>query len=88
MTTTIEIDAEVLYQQHQRLIGITDLLEDLIAETGLQEGEMLARIKTLTEQALEQVEEILDSEASRVAMEDVRAHGAVPWEEIDEEFRP
>lgn len=88
MAVMVQIDAEVLYQQHQLILGIEERLEDLLREAGPAERQVAEALRTLTQRMLDQIEDVLDSQASRAAMEDVRVHGAMPWEEVEAELGP
>jgi predicted transcriptional regulator len=86
MGMKVQIDIEALYEQHERLLSIEEQVADILREASLTERGVAEQIQSLAEQMLEQIEDVLDSEASRAAMEDVRLQGAVPWDEVEAEL--
>lgn len=83
MSLMVQIDIEPLYEHHVQLLRIVERLEDLSQEAGPAEREVAETLRTLAQRMLDQIEDVLDSEESRAAMEDVRLHGAIPWEEVE-----
>lgn len=86
MGVMVQIDVEALYQQHERLMNVEERRDDLLREAGPAERELLEEFRALSRDVLEGIEDVLDSEGSRIAMEDVRLHGATPWDEVEAEL--
>jgi len=86
MTMMVQIDIEALYRQHEKLLNVEDRLEDLLREADPAECEVGEALQKVARQLLDQLEDVLDCEESRAAMEDARLHGAVPWEEVEAEL--
>jgi len=87
MARLAQIDIEKLYEQHEQLLSIQAGLTDLLVEANPDEHRIAESLRELAQRMLDQLEDVLDSEASRAAMEDVQLHGAVPWEEVEAELR-
>lgn len=88
MVAIVQIDIGPLYERHQELLEIEELLEDLVREATPAERRVADSLRALAERLRDQIEDVLDTEASRAGMEDVRLHGAVPWEEVEAELEP
>jgi hypothetical protein len=86
MAMMIQIDIEALSKQHEQLVTIEDQLEDLLREAGPAERQVAVALQRLAREMLDQMEDVLDSEASRAAMDDVRLRGAVAWEDVEAEL--
>jgi hypothetical protein len=81
-----QIDIKKLYDHHEQLLGIEARLEDLLSECGPAKQEVAPSLQALTRRLLDQLEDVPDSDESRAAVEDVKAHGAVPWSEVEAEL--
>ena len=79
MTHLVTIDAEPLFLEHDLLLEIEGHLDDIVRESASAEKPLAQQLQALARRLIDQLENVLDSEASREAAEDVRLHGAVPW---------
>ncbi len=86
MIRLVPIDVEPLFRQHDELLQIERRLDALVEEATPAEKPLVQDLQALARQLIDQLENVLDSEASRDAMEDVRLHGAVPWELVETEL--
>ena len=82
----VQIDVEALYERHQQLLRVEERLDDLLNEAGPVEGKIAEDLRTMARQILDQIEDVLDSDQSRAAMDDARLHGAIPWGEVEAEL--
>lgn len=83
MATTVPLDIEPLYQLHEQLLELDERLNDLGLEATPVERQIAESLRSIGQRMIDLVEDVLDSQESRLAMEDVRRHGAVPWEQIE-----
>ena len=84
--TQVQIDVDLLYRQHDELLRVQEQLEDLLQEATDGDRRIAETLSRMADELVDHIENVLDSDRSRVVMEDVRAHGAIPWTEVEAEL--